>query len=95
MKIRQKLFNAHQHELIQDVTTRWNSTQLMMVRLHVVEQIRVLNDIMLDPSCTKKQDMVMLLKDHECDVMSDVSAVLKDFSNVKTYMSTEQHISTS
>lgn len=37
----------------------------------------------------------MLLKYHEWDIMSDVSTVLKDFSNVTTYISTEQHISTS
>ncbi|CAC5423230.1 unnamed protein product [Mytilus coruscus] len=47
--------NAEMRKLIQDVTTRWNSTQLMLKRL--VEQRRVLNDIMVDPSCTKKQDM--------------------------------------
>jgi hypothetical protein len=52
--------SSAQHELIQDVVTRWNSTQLMMERL--CEQQRVVSDIMLDPSLTKKDDMYMLLK---------------------------------
>ena len=33
MRKRQKLFELPQHELIQDVVTRWNSMQLMMERL--------------------------------------------------------------
>ena len=61
MRKRQKLSELPQHELIQDVVTRWNSTQLMMERL--CEQQRVVSDIMLDPSLTKKDDMYMLLKE--------------------------------
>ena len=62
MRKRQQLFELPQHELIQDVVTIWNSTQLMMERL--CEQRRVVSDIMLDLSLTNKDDMYMLLKEN-------------------------------
>lgn len=54
MRKRQQIFQLQQHELIQDVTTLWNSTKMMMERL--VEQRRVISDIMLDQSVTKRSD---------------------------------------
>jgi hypothetical protein len=70
MRKRQKLFELPQHELIQDVVTRWNSTQLMMERL--CEQRHVVSDIMLDPSLTKKDDMYMLIKENEWETMAKI-----------------------
>jgi hypothetical protein len=93
MRKRQKLFELLQHELIQDVVTRWNSTQLMMERL--CEQRRVVSDIMLDPSLTKKDDMYMLLKENEWETMAEISKVLQQLTKVTTYMSTESNVSTS
>lgn len=59
LRKRQQIFQLSQHELIQDVTTPWNSTQMMKERL--VEQRRVISDIMLDQSVTKRSDAYMLL----------------------------------
>lgn len=70
MRKRQTHFELPQYELIQDEVTRWNSTQLMMERL--CEQRRVVSDIMLDPSLTKKDDMYMLLNENECETMADI-----------------------
>jgi hypothetical protein len=93
MRKRQKLFELPQHELIQDVVIRWNSTQLMMERL--CEQRSVISDSMLDPSLTKKEDMYMLLKENEWETMAEISKVLQQLTKVTTYMNTESNVSTS
>jgi hypothetical protein len=80
MRKRQKPFELPQHELILDVVTRWNSTQLMMERL--CEQRRVVSDIMLDPSLTKKDDMYMLLKEMNG----------KQWQNFQKYFSSSQKL---
>ncbi|CAC5362846.1 unnamed protein product [Mytilus coruscus] len=59
MRKRQNLFGLRQNELVQDVVTRWNSTQLMLE--HLCEQCRVLTDVMLDTTVTKKSDTHMIL----------------------------------
>ncbi|XP_060605586.1 zinc finger BED domain-containing protein 4-like [Ruditapes philippinarum] len=93
MRNRQKVFKVPEHELIQDVPTRWNSTHLMLERL--CEQKRVITDIMLDDKFTKKSDSNLLLKDHEWDNILDLKDVLKDFTAVTTYISTETNVSCS
>ncbi|CAC5384339.1 unnamed protein product [Mytilus coruscus] len=93
MRKRQKLFGLRQNELIQDVVTRWNSTQQMLERL--CEQRRVITDVMLDTTVTKKSDTQMLLKDHEWDYLVEISEVLKQMSHVTTYMCLEKDVSAS
>lgn len=93
LRKRQQIFQLPQHELIQDVTTRWNSTQMMMERL--VKQRRVISDIMLDQSVTKRSDVYMLLKESEWESLSDISNVLEKLTQITTYMSTESMVSAS
>ncbi|XP_061170062.1 E3 SUMO-protein ligase ZBED1-like [Saccostrea echinata] len=90
---RQSLLGVPKHDLIQDVPTRWNSSHSMIERL--CEQRRVLNDIMLDEKITKKDHASLLLKDHEWDLLDQLSVFFKDFSEVTTFMSTESHVSLS
>jgi hypothetical protein len=52
---------------------------------------RVLTDILLDEKFTKKMT-AFLPKDHEWDLMSDLSTVLGDLSEVATYMCSEKKI---
>lgn len=93
LRKRQQIFQLPQHELIQDVTTRWNSTQMMMERL--VEQRRIISDIMLDQSVTKRSEAYMLLKESEWESLSDILNVLEKLTQVTTYMSTESMVSAS
>jgi len=88
---RQPLLNVPQHELVQDESTRWNSTQAMMERLY--EQRRVIMDIMLDENVTKKADTGMLLKDEEWDTICDLSVLLKNFADTTTYLCEERDMS--
>ncbi|CAG2257247.1 unnamed protein product [Mytilus edulis] len=59
MRNGQTLLGVPEHELAQDVVTRWNSTQAMLSRL--VEQHRTLTDILLDEKVTKKADSAVFL----------------------------------
>ena len=92
MRKRQTLLNVPENELVQDVVTRWNSTQLMLSRL--VEQRRDLTDILLDEKFTQKMT-AFLPKNHEWDLMSDLSTVLSDLLEVATYMCSEKNVSLS
>ncbi|XP_053387152.1 E3 SUMO-protein ligase ZBED1-like [Mercenaria mercenaria] len=93
MRKRQVTLGAPEHELQQDVVTRWNSTYYMLQR--VSEQRRVLTDIMLDTSITSKNDSALLLKDHEWDIISDLCDVLRILTDVTTYMCSDQYVSCS
>lgn len=93
LRNRQKLLGEPEHSLIQDVPTRWNSTQLMLGRL--VEQRRAIMDLMLDNKVTKKADSVLLLKDNEWVIASDLSDVLTVLTEVTTYMCSESDVSCS
>lgn len=90
--VKKKILDLPQNELIQDVVTRWNSTQLMIERL--VEQRRVITGVMLDNSVTKKADVYMLLKDNEWDSLSELSDVLGKLTKVNTYMSSDSVVLT-
>ena len=90
---RQKMLNVPEHQLIQDVPTRWNSTQLMLQRLF--EQRRVINDLMLDTSFTKKNDASLLLSNQEWETVNDLSTTLEPLTAVTTYMSKEKSVSCS
>ena len=70
-----------------------NSTHFMLERL--CEQRHVVTDILLDDKLTKKGDSQLLLKDNEWEVIAELSNVLKDFTKVTAYMSTETNVSCS
>jgi hypothetical protein len=65
----------------------------MLERL--VEQRRVITDVMLDTSVTKKSDACLLLRDAEWESISELSSVLCHLTKVTTYMSTESCVSAS
>ncbi|XP_052792222.1 E3 SUMO-protein ligase ZBED1-like [Mya arenaria] len=77
--------------LIQDVPTRWNSTQLMCSRLDKLR--RVVTDIMLDDDVTEEADRDLLLRDGEWGIVADISTVLGPFTHVTTFMSKDKDVS--
>lgn len=81
------------HELIQDVPTRWNSTQQMLMRL--VEQRLVVTDILINPRLTKKNDRSLLLTDAEWEVASEVAEALKDLTTATEFMCKDKYVSCS
>lgn len=93
MRKRQATLKVPKHELVQDVTTRWNITHAILARLN--EQRRVLSDLMLDTRVTRKADQHLSLKDGEWTVVSELSDVLSHLTETTSYMSTEKNVSCS
>ena len=93
MEKRQEKLEVKQHKLISDVTTRWNSTYLMLDRL--CEQRRVINDVMLDTTFTSKDHAALNLENSEWVLAKELCVVLKDFTDTTAFMSTESHVSLS
>lgn len=81
------------YALIQDVPTRWSSTQQMCARL--LQLRRVITDILLDEDVTRPSDIDLLFKDHEWAAISDLAKALQPFTNVTTFMSKDKTVSIS
>jgi zinc finger BED domain-containing protein 1 (E3 SUMO-protein ligase ZBED1) len=54
LRLKQKQLKINEHELIQDVSTRWNSTYLLLERM--LEQIDAINETFADKNFRKKYD---------------------------------------
>ncbi|XP_045158580.2 E3 SUMO-protein ligase ZBED1-like [Mercenaria mercenaria] len=63
----------------------------MMTRL--VEQRRVVSDILLDPKLSKKEDSVLNLKEYEWDLIGELSDILRPLADTTEYMCTERCVS--
>ena len=61
----------------------------------LVEQQRVLTDIMLDPKLTKKQDAALNLRESDWDIIKELCVILKPFADTTAYVSAESHVSVS
>jgi len=93
MRFSRAVMGLPDHELIQDVPTRWNSTQQMLQRL--VEQRLVVTDVMINTRLTKKNDRAFLLTDSEWEIASDIANTLRDLTVATEFMCKEQYVSSS
>lgn len=94
LKQKQEQQNVPQHELIQDVSTRWNSTFSMLERL--LEQRWPITAVLSDPNFTKKSDSSTLdLTTAHWNAVEDIKNVLKPMITLTELLSEEDNASLS
>ena len=81
------------HNLIQDVSTQWNSTFYMVERL--VEQRWPITAVLSDHTVTKPGDRYLDLKSEQWEILSALKEVLHPLQVATTYFSQEYNVSTS
>jgi len=74
LKSQQKDMRMNSHNLIQDVSTRWNSTFYMIERL--VEQRWPITAVLSDNSVTKPSDRYLDLKSEQWEILSALKELL-------------------
>ena len=93
LKKRQEQMQAEPHQLIQDVTTRWNSTYFLIERL--LEQRWPITAVLSDPSVTKSGDRSLDLKTEQWNLLTELKPVLHVLQIATTYLSAEYNVSIS
>uniref|UniRef100_A0A1A8HVJ2 HAT C-terminal dimerisation domain-containing protein n=2 Tax=Nothobranchius kuhntae TaxID=321403 RepID=A0A1A8HVJ2_NOTKU len=77
------------HTLIQDVSTRWNSTYHMISRL--LEQRWPVTATLSDPHVTKSSKQYLDLKPEQWSLLGELSTALEPFDAATEYMSGEKY----
>ena len=93
LREKQSQLGIPSHCLIQDVTTRWNSTFFMLERL--AEQRVAVYAVMHDATVTKADHKHLDLKEDQWEVVSQMVTVLKPLQMATTVFSLEQNASCS
>ena len=93
LKSRQKDMRVDSHNLIQDVSTRWNSTFYMVER--IVEQRWPITAVLSDNTVTKSSDRYLDLKSEQWEILSALKELLHPLQVATTYFSAEYNVSTS
>ena len=91
LKGKQDKLGIKQHHLIQDVTTRWNSTYFRMEQLS--EQRVAIYAVLHDPTITKNDQKHLYLKENKWELLSQMVTVLKPLQVATTVFSLEQNTS--
>ena len=93
LREKQAQLNVPDHQLVQDVSTRWNSTYYMLERL--AEQRVAIYAVIHDPSFTKPEHLYLDLKDTQWELLSRVVTVLKPLQITTTVLSSDTNVSCS
>ena len=93
LKDKQMNMNVARHSLLQDVSTRWNSTYLMYERL--MEQRWTIYAVIHDDNVTASTQKHLDLRTEQWDLLSQLVTVLKPLQVATTALSEDQNISSS
>nr|XP_054589704.1 E3 SUMO-protein ligase ZBED1-like [Nothobranchius furzeri] len=85
LKEKQKQMATPEHNLVQDVSTRWNSTFYMITRL--LEQRWPVTATLSDSSVTHKDKKYLDLKPDQWSLLEELSEALKPFECATVFMS--------
>lgn len=88
LKAKQEMLQLPPHKLVQDVTTRWNSSYDMLT--HYSEQQAAVYSALTEKDVKKSAKDLITLSDQDVTVLEDVVQVLKPLKTVTTLLSSEQ-----
>lgn len=81
--------NTPEHSLVQDVSTRWNSTCYMIRRL--LEQRWPVTATLSDSSVTQRSKRYLDLKSDQWSLLEELSTVLRPFECATVFMSGQKY----
>ena len=93
LKAKQVQMSTPKNKLIQDVSTRWNSTLHMIQRL--LEQRWPVSAVLSDNTITDKSKGYLDLKSEQWDTLADLQSLLQLFESATTFFSGDQYVSLS
>lgn len=93
LKAKQKQMGTSEHKLLQDVSTRWNSTYYMVERL--IEQRWPVTATLSDPSVTQRGKHYLDLKPDQWSILEELSSALKPFECCTVFMSGQEYVTLS
>ncbi|XP_049333290.1 E3 SUMO-protein ligase ZBED1-like [Astyanax mexicanus] len=93
LKAKQKQMGTPEHKLVQDISTRWNSTYYMMNRL--LEQRWPLTATLSDPAVTQRGKHFLDLKSDQWTLIEELEKALQAFECATVYLSGESYVTVS
>ena len=93
LRKRQEQIQVEQHNLVQDVATRWNSTYFLIERL--LEQRWPVTAVLSDPSVTKYSDCSLDLTSEQWNLLAELKPVLHVLQVATMFLSAEYNVSIS
>ncbi|KAI2657478.1 E3 SUMO-protein ligase ZBED1 [Labeo rohita] len=93
LKEKQKQMGTPEHKLVQDVSTRWNSTFYMTDR--PIEQRWPVTATLSDPLITHRGKRYLDLKPDQWSLVKELSTALKPFECATVFMSGQEYVTVS